>query len=117
VILPVPYGADWQEAERILLEETQRISSGDDTAERAIRALEQRYPVPQTELEPRVFVRMTDNWMELAARFVVPVRRARTLKSDLARRVRERYDAAGIEIASATMDVTVYQRERRPRRD
>jgi small-conductance mechanosensitive channel len=114
VLLPVPYSADWQQAERILLEETQRISSGDDTAERAIRSLEQRYPVPQTELEPRVFVRMTDNWMELAARFVVPVRQARTLNSDLARRVRERFDAAGIQVASTTMDVTVFRGERQP---
>jgi len=62
-------------------------------------------------------VKLTDNWTELAARFVVPVRQARTLKSDLARRIRERFDEAGIEIASATMDVSVYQREPRPRRE
>lgn len=106
VVVPIPYRGDWKLAERILQEEIDRISVGSE-AERAIRALEQRYPVPQTEVEPRVFVRMTDNWMELAGRFVVPVRQARTLKSDLTRRVRERFDAAGIEIASTTADVTV----------
>jgi small-conductance mechanosensitive channel len=116
-IVPIPHSNDWQLAERILLEETKRVSTGDDTAQQAVRALEQRYPVPKAELEPRVFVRLTDNWTELAARFVVPVREARTIKSELARRVRERYDAAGIEIASTTVDVTVYQRERRPRRE
>jgi hypothetical protein len=60
---------------------------------------------------------MTDNWMQLAARFVIPVRQARTLKSELTRRVRERFDEEGLQIASTTMDVTVYQREPRPRRD
>jgi small-conductance mechanosensitive channel len=116
VAVPIPYSGDWKLAERILQEEADRISSADE-AEPAIRALEQRYPVPATEIEPRVFVQMTDNWMQLAARFVVPVRQARTLKSELARRVRERFDEAGIQIASSTMDVTVYQREPRPRRE
>jgi len=106
VTIPIPYRADWHEAERILQEEVERISAS-AAAQEAIAQMERRYPVPRTEVEPRVFVRMTDNWMELAARFVVPVRHSRTLKSDLARRVRERYDAAGIEVASATMDVTV----------
>ena len=71
-----------------------------------------RYPVPRTEVEPRVFVRATDNWMELAARFVVPVRTARRVKSDLTRRVMERFEEAGIEIASATADLTVFTPEK-----
>ena len=109
--LPVPYRADWREAERILLEEVQEISSSAD-AERAMEVMTSRYPVPRTEVEPRVFVRATDNWMELAARFVVPVRTARRVKSDLTRRVMERFDEAGIEIASATTDVTVFTPEK-----
>jgi small-conductance mechanosensitive channel len=104
--VPIPYGADWRLAERILLEEAERISSGTE-AQDAIRRLEERYPVPKTEVEPRVFVQMSDNWMQLAARFVIPVRQARTVKSDLTRRVRERFDAEGLEIASTSMDVTV----------
>lgn len=110
VTIPIPYRADWHEAERILQEEVERISAS-AAAQEAIEQMERRYPVPRAEVEPRVFVRMTDNWLELAARFVVPVRQSRTLKSDLARRVRERYDAAGIEIASTTMDVTVQRRD------
>lgn len=33
-----------------------------------------RYPVGRAEVEPRVFVRATDNWVELSGRFMVPVR-------------------------------------------
>jgi len=109
--LPIPYRADWREAERILLEEVQEVSSSAD-AERAMETMTSRYPVPRTEVEPRVFVRATDNWMELAARFVVPVRTARRVKSDLTRRVMERFQEAGIEIASATADVTVFTPEK-----
>jgi len=95
----------WELAERILREEAAAISAG-ETAERAIRDLEQRYPVPQTEIEPRVFVSATDNYIELAARFVVPVREARTRKSEMVKKLLRRFEASGIEVASATMDVT-----------
>jgi len=105
VTIPVSFGGDWELAERILREEAAAISAG-ETAERAIRDLEQRYPVPQTEIEPRVFVSATDNYIELAARFVVPVREARTRKSTMVKKLLRRFEASGIEVASATMDVT-----------
>ena len=76
-------------------------------AERAIAEMKRRYPVPRTELEPRVFVRVTDNWMELSARFVVPVRTARTVKDALTRQIAERLDQAGIQLASETLDITL----------
>jgi hypothetical protein len=53
-------------------------------------------PVPRTEIEPGVFLRATDDWMDLSARFVVPVRTARSLKDELTRRIRGRLDDAGI---------------------
>jgi small-conductance mechanosensitive channel len=108
VTIPVAYGSDWELAERILEEEAATISAG-ETAERAIRELEQRYPVPQTEVEPRVFVNATDNYIELAARFVVPVREARTRKSTLVKNMLQRFDSCGIQVASTTVDVTLHR--------
>jgi small-conductance mechanosensitive channel len=107
--VPVPYDADWHEAERLLVEEAQRASDS-DAAREAMEAMRRRYPIPQADVEPRVFVRMTDNWMELSARFVVPVRSARRLKTELSRRLRARLDEAGIAVASATLDVSVRRR-------
>ena len=104
--LPVRHDADWERAEQIMLEEATRISKSEGARD-AIDAMTRHYPVPRTELEPRVFVRATDNWMELSARFVVSVRTARAAKDELTRRVRERFDAAGIEIASETVDATI----------
>lgn len=102
----VPYRGDWRRAERILAEEVTASASSAD-AERAFAELSRHYPVPRTELEPRVFVRATDNWVELAARFVVPLRTARAVKDELTRRVLTRYEQAGIDIASATVDATL----------
>ena len=56
-----------------------------------------------------MFVRATDNWIELSARFVVPVREARAVKDSVTRTVLDRLDREGIPIASATQDVTVHQ--------
>lgn len=104
--LPIAYSSDWHQAERIMHEEAVRVSASEDARE-ALADMARRYPLPRAELEPRVFVRATDNWMELSARFVVPVRSARSVKDALTRRVRERFDAAGVQIASESMDVTL----------
>jgi small-conductance mechanosensitive channel len=109
VRIPVPYRADWRAAERIMVEEAERVSATEGARE-AIRIMRERFPMPQHELDPKVYVTLTDNWIELAARFVIPVRQSRTIHDRLARAIRDRFDEAGIEIASSTMDVTLSRR-------
>lgn len=104
--LPISHRSEWELAERILREEVAEVSRS-QAAREAIEAMARRYPLPRTELEPRVYVRATDNWMELSARFVVPVRTARSVKDELTRRAMRRLDEAGIELASATQEVTI----------
>ncbi len=106
LMVPISHRSDWREAERIMQEEAVRISSSKE-ARSAIEAMARRYPMPATELQPRVYARATDNWMELAARFVVPVRGARVIKDELTRRVTDRLEAAGVEIASETVEAAV----------
>ncbi len=105
VTIPVAY-RDWRAAEAIMTEEVIRISASKD-AEVALAAMVRRYPVARTEIEPRVFVRATDNYLELAGRFVVPVRTARSCNDELTRRVLDRFAAAGLSVASQTTDVTL----------
>jgi len=81
--------------------------SASQGAREAMEAMRERYPVPQHELDPKVYVTLTDNWVELAARFVIPVRQSRTIKDQMSRAIRDRFDEAGIVVASSTMDVTV----------
>jgi small-conductance mechanosensitive channel len=104
--VPIPHDSDWRRAEQIMHEEALRVSSTID-AQLAIEAMARRYPMPRTELEPRVFVRATDNWVELAARFIVPVRGARGVRDELTRRIVTRLEEAGIEFASETVDATL----------
>ncbi len=106
LVIPVPYEADWERAERIVGAAIDGVSANEG-AKRAIEQMRRSFPMPETDLEPRVFVRLTDNWVELSARFVVPVRTARRVKDDLSRHILRDLRAAGIEIASSTATVTV----------
>lgn len=106
--VPVPYDADRQRAEQILHEEAERASSSME-ARRAMEEVRRRYPVGRAEVEPRVFVRATDNWVELSARFVVPVRAARAVKDEMTRRVLDRFAQQSIRVASSTQEITVHR--------
>jgi small-conductance mechanosensitive channel len=106
LVVPIPYDADWRRAEAILAAAVASQTAGAD-ARLAVERMRRSYPIPQTDLEPRVFVRLTDDWVELAARFVVPVRTARAVKDELSRHVLYCLEAEGIEVASSTSTVTV----------
>ena len=106
VAIPVAYRDDWQQAAEIMREEAVRVSSAAE-AEQAIADMVHRYPVARTEVEPLVFVNSTDNYVEISARLVVPVRTSRRMKDEFTRRVLEPFTAAGIPVASPTQDLTV----------
>lgn len=99
VTFPVAHDADWRRAEEI------------------IRDAAIEYPIPISDLEPCVFIRATDNYTELAARFVIAVRTSRVATDELTRLVHKGLDAAGIRIASTTMDVTVTSGDGRTSRE
>jgi small-conductance mechanosensitive channel len=103
---PIGHEADWRRAEQIIRDAAIEISRTEE-AQQAVDEMRRRYPIPISDLEPRVFVRATDNYMELSARFVIAVRTSRVATDELTRLVRKGLDDAGIAIASTTMDVTV----------
>jgi small-conductance mechanosensitive channel len=108
LVLPVRYGADRTRAESILLEAARRhTESFVAGATLALERLRERFLVAESAtLEPRVYLRLTDNWVELAVRFVAPVHGARTLKDAMSREILAGFEAAGLEVASATYEIT-----------
>jgi len=104
--LPIPYRADRQQAEAIMLAcVAEHAAAPDRESEPVRRALEKRYFISVDDLTPRVFYRLTDNWLELTVRFIVPEHGIRNVKDAIARAVLARFDAASIEIASATYEI------------
>ncbi len=64
-----------------------------------------RYLVHESEMDPQAFIDLTDNWVELTVRFVIPVRSARRIKSDVSQKVLRRYSGEGVAIASTTSEI------------
>ncbi len=104
--IPVTYQADRGRAEAILLEAARlHATSADAMAADAKQMLEQRFGVQPVDLEPRVFYRITDNWLELTVRFIVGTHKIRNAKDAMSRHIIAEFDKAGIGIASATYDI------------
>ncbi len=104
--IPITYTADRARAEAILLEAA-RLHATEANAMAAERKaeLQQRFGVEPVELDPKVYYRITDNWLELTVRFVVGTHRIRGAKDAMSRHIIAELDAAGIGIASATYDI------------
>jgi small-conductance mechanosensitive channel len=104
--IPIPYRADRARAEAILLECVAReVEALDRESQPVRRALEKRYFISIDDLTPRVFYRLTDNWLELTVRFIVREHGIRAVKDIVARAVLIGFNDAGIEIASATYEI------------
>jgi len=104
--LPISYGSDYHRAEHILLESvnrnTEKIS---ELSENALSELEKRYVVKREELEPRVFFQLTDNWIQMSARFIVPDHGVRSIKDRISRDLLEGLVQAKIGVASGTYEI------------
>lgn len=104
--VPIPYTADRATAEEILLrcvrEQTDPIN---EVSEPVRRNVERRYGITFDDLTPRVFYRLTDNWLELTVRFIVHEHGIRHVKDAITRSVLDAFEQARITIASATLDI------------
>ncbi len=116
--IPITYAADRARAEAILLEAARlHATEADAMAAEKKDELQARFGVEPIELDPRVYYRITDNWLELTVRFVIGTHRIRGAKDAMSRHIIAELDKAGIGIASATYDIVGFPpiELRRPR--
>ncbi len=106
ISIPIAYTADRRRAEEILLEAAERhtVQTG-EMSRQALEAMQARYFVKPADLDPKVYYRITDNWLELTVRFVASEYGARDLKDAMSREILAQFDGAGIGIASATFEI------------
>ena len=104
--LPVRYQDDRAKAEQILLKAARKHSADiAKLAEEDLTELSKRYRITGADVAPRVFWRLTDNWLELTVRFLTRDHGTRELKDAMSRDVLADLDAAGIGIASENYEV------------
>jgi small-conductance mechanosensitive channel len=105
--VPIAYKDDRGAAEQILLDVANRHTAQKvQEATAAFAKLRERYRmVRDDELRPRVFYRLTDNWVEMSLRFVVDADRARSVKDAMSRDILSALEAKKIGIASSTFEI------------
>lgn len=104
--VPVHYDVDLRVAESILLAAVREVTAEvRRDGQAALNEMRERYLIHAGDLEPRTYVRLTDNWVELSVRFLVKAFGVREVKDQISRRVLQDFRTAGIEIASTTIEV------------
>jgi len=110
VKIPITYESNMQDTTRILLdvggEYTQEFLKG---ARTQLEQMRRYFLVPEFELEPQVYVKVTSNWIELTMRYVVDPKKRRSASSFIYTEVFSRMQGRkDITIASETMDLSVH---------
>ncbi|HEV2528791.1 MAG TPA: mechanosensitive ion channel domain-containing protein [Thermomicrobiales bacterium] len=104
--IPIAFSADRKRAEQILLDAARRHGADHQEASRAaLSELGRRYFIDTPDLEPTVYFRLTDNWLELTVRFLASIRSVRDVKDAMSREILEQFDEAGMGLASATYEI------------
>ena len=106
ISVPVRYSDDRSAAEHILLEAAQRHAlSRESMGDEETRRLRDRFGIEVGTIDPRVYWRLTDNWLELTVRFLTPDHGVRDVKDAMSREILAALDEAKIGIASATYEI------------
>jgi small-conductance mechanosensitive channel len=103
---PISFKDDRVRAEKIILSaieaHTKEIA---ELAQPELNRLKARFFIEAAEIRPRSYMRITDNWVEFAVRFLAHAHNIRGLKDAISRDIMNGLDAAGIGIASSTYDI------------
>jgi small-conductance mechanosensitive channel len=106
VMIPIKYTADRTLTENIMLEVVKRHVEDVHSMSKPFRKdLEIKYDIKANDMLPKVFYRLTDNWLELSVRFIVPEHGVRDFKDKISRDILTAFDQHKIEIASATFEI------------
>ena len=104
--VPIRFNADRDHAERILLDVADRRTvSFSSLGQEALQEMQRRYFMKSADMKPKVYYRLTDNWLELTVRFIAEDHGIRELKDQMSRDILRALDEAGIDIASSTYEI------------
>ncbi|MEZ4195280.1 MAG: mechanosensitive ion channel [Candidatus Paceibacterota bacterium] len=107
--IPVTHESDWRRAEQILTDIINELTNElNASAMEEIRHLQSKYFLTNENVDPHVYMVITDNWISLYARYIVSARERRNVQDKIMRQIKDRFDnEPGIIIASETTTITV----------
>ena len=107
ITLPFTYNSDWRRAAETMLEHSREYTAElQEDADAKLRKMMGRYPLHETQVAPTIYLEMTDNWIEITMRYIVPAGNRRGVKAQLHRELLQHFESdPGIQIASATFEI------------
>lgn len=109
VVVPVKYGSDYRLAREIFSSVLYEVV-GDYIiyAKEAWKNIVKKYLIENASVEPMVFMKATDNWVEFGLRYVVDYKKRRSTKDMIYSRILEELDKTSgrVSIASETFQIT-----------
>ena len=111
VRVPITYESDWKRAIEIMSDAVREHPAYRELlpkAEMQRRDVRRKMAVKMTPLEPRTYVSLTDNWIELGLVYPVDTDLRRSFRSEIGQRLLTEFGAEGIVIASQTIAVVQF---------
>ncbi len=109
IMIPITYVSDLEFTRKTLLRVAdETVGDYISIAREHWRKMEQIYILDPTSLEPRVFIVLTDNWIECSLRYVVDYKRRRGIKDIIFTRLLEeiRNNGDRIQIATSSFQIS-----------
>jgi small-conductance mechanosensitive channel len=105
--IPITYKSDWKEAIKIIVDIAKKESkTATQKAEQEIRRLEESYYLSKRNIEPAVFVSLTDNWIMIYVRYITDVRERRLIQNQISEQILEVLgQVENINIASTSLTI------------
>ena len=104
--IPISFKDDRQRAEQIIVKAVQSHTTDiANLAQPELDRLKTRFFIEAADIKPRIFLRITDNWVELSVRFLCGTHDIRGLKDRISRDILAGLEEAKIGIASGTYEI------------
>ena len=115
ISVPIAFHQDFEKAEEIILHAANaQARTAKRLGKEEISRLEQRFGIDAGEIDPRVFWRITEDWMELTVRFLGPDHGIRHLKDKMTREIAAGLEKANIVIAATRQEGVKLEPAKRP---
>ena len=111
ITVPVTYESNWKRAIEIMANTVKEHSFYTELlpkAEKQRREVRRKLAVKMTPLEPRTYVKLTDNWVELGLVYPVDTDLRRSFRSEISQQILTEFEAEKITIASQTVAIVQF---------
>jgi small-conductance mechanosensitive channel len=116
ISIPVHFNQDFGKAERIMLQSARKhAQTSNGLGKKEVTRLEERFGLDVGDIDPRVFWRITQDWLELTVRFLAPDHGIRSIKDAMTRDILAGFTNAKIIIAATRQEAVAAPSPRRAR--